>query len=53
MWAVKMLEIVHPPSTSDSMPRPLVNQGVFQIGDITMRCRMSKSELPQSSVGFR
>src|SRR5215469_2832105 len=32
---------------------PLLNHGVSQIGAITKRFRMSKSELPQSSFGLK
>ena len=48
--AVKILVNDQPPNASPK-PFPLLYHGVAQMGEITMRCRTSKSELPQSSFG--
>src|SRR5256885_3678172 len=51
--AVNTPTMVQPPATCRCQPVPFFHQGTSQIGETTIRCRMSKSELPQSSRGFR
>src|SRR6266404_2471114 len=50
--AVNTPTSVQPPATWCFQSRPLLSHGISQMGATMMRCRTSKSELPQSRRGL-